>query len=700
MVTSKTKGRSMRHLQTALSLAMCTVMSCMLPAQQSSLSTPVNARYFVDQVYPVLENAECRMCHNENGVSSATRLRFPSSEARSEAIQVFGLNLGKLIDRTAPDRSLLLNKPTLRTPHTGGERIAKGSKEESILRNWIGYLASQPEAELNASIARLNSAGAPIKRAGVLRRLTHSQYNNTVRDLLGDFTRPADQFPAEDFLHGFTNQVEGQSVPPLLAEAYTIAAEKLAANAFRRGDEHKLIPCKPVSNQDASCRDRFIREFGLKVFRRPLADKEVEGYAALFGSAAAAKGTFVAGAQVALEAMLQSPNFLFHLEEGPSGRWRQYGIASRLSYFLWDTLPNEDLLRAAGAGKLSGLGDIRVTAERMLDQPQAKRSLESFLAQWMRFDRVLAAVRNERQYLDFSTTLLPVMTAETRYLFNHLVWNRRNFMEIVNADYTFLSARLAQHYGMPAPPDEFAMVKYPPDSSRAGIFGHASILTLTGTPANTSPTSRGLFVREHLLCQSVPPPPPGVDTNLPAITAERPLTNKERLSVHLTNKSCASCHTLVDPIGLGFEKFDNIGRHREKLVVSLPQQRDAVTNERREPQVFELPLDTSAHIQGIPNSSFSTPKELGAILANDPTCQRCIVKQVFRYATGRHEVEADKPYLDAMFEAFRRSDFRFLDLVLAVVTSEPFLGEPVAASASLQEPVVAGARVVKFAKQR
>ena len=630
----------MRQSRTALSLAICAGLSCRLPAQQTALPTQVNARYFADQVYPVLEKAECRMCHSDDGVSSATRLRFPPSDAGVEPIQAFGLNLGKLIDRAAPNRSLLLNKPTMRMPHTGGERIVKGSKEEAILENWVRYLASQSEAELSASVARLNSTGAPTARSGALRRLTHSQYNNTVRDLLGDFTRPADQFPPEDFLHGFTNQVEGQSVPPLLAEAYTVAAEKLAANAFRRGDEHNLIPCKPASNQDAACRDRFIREFGLKVFRRPLADNEVSGYAALFGSAAKEKGTFVAGAQVALEAMLQSPNFLFHLEEGPGGRWRQYGIASRLSYFLWDTTPNEALLRAAGTGKLGGLGEIRATAEHMLDQAQAKRALENFLAQWMRFDRVLAAVRNERQYLDFSTTLLPVMTAETRYLFNHLVWNRRNFMEIVNADYTFLSARLAQHYGMPAPPDEFGMVQYPHDSSRAGVLGHASVLTLTGTPANTSPTSRGLFVREHLLCQTVPPPPPGVDTNLPAVTAERPLTNKERLSVHLTNKSCASCHTLVDPIGLGFEKFDNIGRYREKLVISLPQQRDAVTNERRQPLVFELPLDTSAHIQGIPNSSFSTPKELGAILANDPTCQRCIVKQVFRYATGRHEVES------------------------------------------------------------
>src|SRR6185295_13462941 len=144
-------------------------------------------------------------------------------------------------------------------------------------------LAALSGADLRASIERLNAGQRGPVKSGDLRRLTLSQYNNTVRDLLGDFTRPADQFPPEDFLNGFTNQVEGQSVPPLLAEAYTVAAEKLAANAFRRGDSQGLIPCKPASAGDRACRDRFIRKFGARAFRRPLTDQEVAGYAKLFG---------------------------------------------------------------------------------------------------------------------------------------------------------------------------------------------------------------------------------------------------------------------------------------------------------------------------------------------------------------------------------------------------------------------------------
>ena len=652
----------------------------LLAAKALAQSPPAGAdqRFFAEKLYPVFENAECRTCHNDNGVSSATRLQFPALEASPEAIQLFGLKLSALVDRDDVARSPLLNKPTLRVPHTGGERIRKGSPQEDLLKTWVDYLASQPYSRIQASIDRLTASQKGAARAGALRRLTHSQYNNTVRDLLGDFTRPANQFPPEDFLNGFTNQVEGQSIPPLLAEAYTVAAEKLAANAFRRGDSQNLIPCKPARGKEYACRDQFIRKFGLRAFRRPLTEKEAAGYGALFGDAAGSRGDFLAGAKVVVEAMLQSPSFLFHLEAGPGSSLRPYAIASRLSYFLWDTMPSADLLRAAESGELASPAAVRATARRMIDNPQAKRSLEVFLAQWMRFDRVIASVRNARRYTDFSASLLPVMTDETKHLFNYVVWNNRNFMELFNADYTFLSARLAQHYGMETPPEEFGLVKYSSKETRAGVLGHAGFLTMTGNQTDTSPTARGLFVREHFLCQNVPPPPPGVDTNLPAVS-DKPLTNRERLQAHLRSPSCAACHSLIDPIGYGFESYDNIGKYREKLMLKIQLQRDAVTNQAREDKEFQLDLDTSAHIQGIPNSSFRTPKELGNILANDPTCQRCVVKQVFRYAVGRHETASDQADLDGLYDGFRKSGFRFRELILELATSRPFLGEPVQA---------------------
>jgi hypothetical protein len=628
---------------------------------------------FPAQVYPVLEKAECRMCHNDNGVSSATRLVFPAPEAPPDAVRLFGVRLSALVDRSDPESSLLLTKPTARIAHTGGERIKKGSAGEAVLKRWVAYLANLPQAELRAAIAKLGERGGPGHRA-TLRRLTHSQFNNTVRDLLGDMTRPADHFPQEDYINGFTNQAEGQSISPLLAEAYTVAAERLAMNAFRRGDTNKLIPCQPSSATDNACRDRFLRRFGLRAFRRPLTEEEARAYGDLFREEAAAKRDFLAGAKLAVEAMLQSPSFLFHLEAGADGQWRDYATASRLSYFLWDTLPSDELFRRIDSGELKDAVGIRRTAQWMMESPQARRALDVFLAQWLRFDRVMASARSLRRIQNFGPTLLSAMTEETRHLFNDLVWNDLNFMELFRADYSFVSARLAQHYEMEPPPSDFVRVTYPPGSTRAGVLGHASFLTLTGNPNETSPTSRGLFVREHFLCQQVPPPPPGVDTTLPAVNAEKPMTTRDRLAVHTSNPSCASCHSLIDPIGLGLEGFDNVGRFRDKVIVRIQQQRDAVTNQRRQDSDVALPLDTSGYIQGIADSRFTTAKELGAILANDPTCQRCVVKQLFRYAVGRHETAGDQQHIDALFAAFRDSGFRFRALILDLIVSEPFLG--------------------------
>ena len=299
--------------------------------------------FFAAKLYPILEKAECRMCHNDNGVSSATRLHFPAPEAKADAIEIFGLKLSVLVDRKNVSRSLLLNKPTQRIPHTGGERILKGSPEEAVLRTWVEHLASLSDLELKASVDRLSARSQGPAKPGDLRRLTHSQYNNTVRDLLGDFTRPADHFPPEDFVNGFTNQVEGQSMPPLLVEAYTIAAEKLAAERVPRRRYAGAYPLQAGLAGRRACRDQFIRSFGRKAFRRPLTDDEVADYADLFAGAAASQHDFLAGAQACggSDAAVARVSL-------PPRRWTRtaavradYGIASRLSYFLWDTMPDE-----------------------------------------------------------------------------------------------------------------------------------------------------------------------------------------------------------------------------------------------------------------------------------------------------------------------------------------------------------------------
>src|SRR5947209_7536668 len=231
---------------------------------------------FSEKIYPILETAGCRNCHNAEGVASATRLHFPIEGADRSRVDGFGKSLAEFVDRRNPASSLLLLKPTLRIPHTGGERIRKASPEEAALKSWIGYLASLSDPELAEALRyrKVEASGYGLAPRAVLRRLTHSQYNNTVRDLLKEAGNPADQFPPEDYVNGFKNQYEALSVSPILAEAYSLAAENLAANAFRRGDSRGLIPCRPSSENDAVCRGKFIESFGLRAFRRPLEPEE------------------------------------------------------------------------------------------------------------------------------------------------------------------------------------------------------------------------------------------------------------------------------------------------------------------------------------------------------------------------------------------------------------------------------------------
>ncbi len=292
----------MRGVAVTVFLAVCQAVAAQ--------STP-----FSDRLYPILKTAGCPNCHNSNGVASATRLHFPDASVSTDRAEAFGRSLVRLVDREHPDESLLLKKPTRRIPHAGGERIKPGSPEEAALKDWIHFLSAMPADELAAAL-KYDEAGPETerRRGAVLRRLTNSQYNHTVRDLLGDQTQPADQFPPEDFVSGFKDQYDAQNLSPLLEEAYGSAAEKLARNAFRNGDQHHLIACRAGS----ACRDQFISEFGRRAFRRPLRDAERRRYATLFDR----ENGFLAGAQLVVEAMLQSPNFLFRLDETTDPLWK------------------------------------------------------------------------------------------------------------------------------------------------------------------------------------------------------------------------------------------------------------------------------------------------------------------------------------------------------------------------------------------
>jgi mono/diheme cytochrome c family protein len=627
-----------------------------LPVGLSALlllaSGAATAQEFRTALYPALEAAGCAKCHSEEGVASATRLHFPGEGATPARIEAFGRSLVELVDRANPENSLLLRKPTGRMPHAGGVKFKPGSPEDAALAAWVMRLSklSKAEADAAADYRRQEAAGTGHAKTRVfLRRLTHHEYNNIVRDLLGDTSQPAQQFPPEDFVNGFKTQYQGQTVSPLLMEAYSQAAEKIARNAVRRG----ALPAKPSPG--------FVASFGRRAFRRPLKTGELQRYNALY-----AKG----GAQLAAEAMLQSPSFLFRLEDTDDASLKPYTAASRLSFTLWGSMPDDALLSAAANGELNSAAGVEKQALRLLADERAKENLDEFTSQWLRFDRILGTAKDRRRYPKFSREAAVAMTEEARRFVRDLAWGDRDFTELLTDPHGYVNADLAAIYEVPAPAREYDRVAFDAKSERAGLLGQALFLAGTAKPDDTSPTARGLFVREQLLCQHVPPPPAGVDTNLPVLSESRPLTNKERLSVHLSSPSCASCHTLIDPIGFGFEKFDAIGGRREAAKILF-----AGKKENDKPKSVELPLDTAGYVAGLQNAAFTNPRELGGILARTAVCQECMVKQLYRFTMGRMETPADRPVILELTERFRESRFRFKELMLKLAAHRARTGE-------------------------
>jgi hypothetical protein len=627
---------------------------------------------FQNTLFPILEKANCRACHNTDGVASATRLHFPEADADADKIAAFGNSLVVLVDRQNLDASLLLQKPTARIPHTGGERIKPNSPDEAVLKAWIAKLAQLSGVELATALKyrELENAGGGAAQDAQLRRLTHSQYNHTVRDLLGDQTGPAMQFPPEDFVNGFLNQSRGQSLSPLLLEAYSNAAENLARSAFRGGDTHGLLSCKP----SLECGKRFVREFGQKAFRRPLEPAEQQRYESLL----AKEPDFLKGAQLVVEAMLQSPNFLFWINTTSDPKLQAWATASRLSYSVWDTMPDAELFAAAERGELANRAGVEKQVRRMLADPRAHESLDEFVSQWLRFDRLTTASKDRRKFPYFTRETANAMITEARTFVSDLVWNDGKFMDLFTANYGYVSPELARIYGVPAPARDFERVAFPANSQRAGILGQGLFLALTAKPEDSSPTARGLFVREQFLCQHVPDPPPGVNTNLPPVTEAKPQTNRDRMSEHTTDASCATCHKLMDAVGFGLEKFDAVGARREQMVLEFRKKSgedDDEDEDGKHPapkRIIKLPLNTSAYVAGIPNSEFSSPQQLGAVLANSSQCQECIVKQYFRFQAGRSETAADRPLIRFVTEDFRNSGFRFKELILSMVLFREF----------------------------
>ncbi len=500
-------------------------------------------------------------------------------------------------------------------------------------------------------------AAAPIAPVPApMRRLTRDEYNNTVRDLLADKTRPADQFPLDDEGGGVTGEPSSLTVSSWLAEGYMKAAETLAANAV--GNPAALLPCAPAGDEEA-CARKFVETTGLRAFRRPLQTGEVDRLMKVYDVGRAAK-TFAGGIQLVLRAMLQSPHFIYRLElagSTPVGTaavlLTPYEMASRLSYLLWRTMPDERLFAAAAAGKLVTPEEIEKEARRMLADARARPVVVGFHERWLGLEELGDVTKDPKVHPEFGPALRTAMHGEIRAFVEHVVWQEGGRLEaLLTAPTTFVNALTAPIYGVPAPAGgALTRVDLQP-AQRAGLLTQLGLLATHAKPNQSSPVHRGKFVRERLLCTTIPDPPP--DLMVVAPDPKPGLSTRRRFDAHSSVAACAGCHTLMDPIGFGFEHYDGIGRWRE---MDQSERVDA-----------SGALALTRDIDG----PFRDATELAAKLAGSAQVRDCVVAQWFRFAHGRTEADADRCSLSRVGERFAASGLDLRELVVALTQTDAF----------------------------
>ena len=736
-------------------------------------------KHFEKEVLPILREA-CFDCHGPQEANEGIALhKYPDVKSVTD-------------DRKVWERILLALRFG-KMPPQGGPPLSQ--EKRKLLVDWIRPVVTEIDCDLPRPLT-------PV----TIRRLNRSEYDNTIRDLLGLDIHPARDFPSDDVGEGFDNIGDVLSLPPLLFEKYLDAAESIAAAAivtvdpdsvprqrrekkrlkfdgatrlnkagiysmwsaarvegtfeFRREGEFELrvvagadqagpevaklelaLDGKPVGvvdvkssrrrpapvgltavvksgshrfsarfindyyrpdDPDPNNRDRNVYVVRLEVsgplnvvdgampavqkqlvkakpasvadavkmareslrplmrraFRRPVTDDEVASLAAFVELAMQRDESYERGLQVALSAMLVSPHFLFRVEPDSSGdpQGRQPSLsdaqlACRLSYFLWSSMPDEELFARADAGKLNSPGELDRQVRRMLQDPKAQALAGNFGGQWLNLRNLDDITPDPQQFKSFSDELRSDMKRETFAFFNAVVSEDRSLLDFLNADFSFVNERLARHYGIDGVTgDEFRRISLQ-GVNRAGILTQASILTLTSNPTRTSPVKRGKWIMENIL--GTPPPDPPADIPDLAVTQKvaPDLPLRKQLEIHRQDASCAVCHREMDTLGLGFENFDAIGRWRIKS--------------------GDQPIDPSGVLPD--GKKFDSPLELVAILRSRGNgFVRAFAEKMLIYALGRGLTFYDRCAIDKIVDSVVAQEYRFSVLVTEIVKSEPF----------------------------
>ncbi len=489
-------------------------------------------------------------------------------------------------------------------------------------------------------------------------RLSLAQYKNAIHDLFGEEVAIPPALEPDTSLSGFVSIGSAQSaISPRGVEQYEVAAFKIAEQALSGPHRDALVPCKPAGPGDAACARTFIETLGKQVWRRPLSDEEITPLANVVTTSGTTLGDFYKGAEFGIAALLQAASFLYRPNVGEPdpdrpGETRATGweMASRLSFFLWNSTPDTALLDAAERGDLVTDAGVSAQVTRMLADPRARRGLRSFVTEYLRLDQLDTLSKDPTIFTYYSPDIGPAAREETLRDFEYSVFDEDgDYRDLFTTRRTFVNPKLASMYQVLAPnPDGFAQVDLPADIPRRGLLGHVSILSLYAHPTSSSATLRGKLVRTVFLCGEIPPPPVNVNTALPE-PSPNAATLRDREKIHLEDPFCASCHLQMDPIGLGLENFDGIGRYRLKD--------------------NGAPIDATGDLDGVP---FGGPDDLARVVREHPALAGCFVRRMYEYATSFVEEHREKPVIAALTNNFEASGYKVKFLMQSIATSPGF----------------------------
>jgi len=540
---------------------------------------------------------------------------------------------------------------------TGGSAASSGTGGSGATggaSGGTGGTGSLTPDEIDAKCAALNG----VLDAGLtrLRRLTRDQFNNTLRDLIQASGTPADRLNPDERIGPFNSNAISP-VDNTLVLQHNEAARELATAARERMAE--LAPCDLDADAGTTCATQFVTEFGARAFRRPLDADEVTRYVGLY-TLGKEGATAADGFRLVLEAMLQSPAFLYHGDVGsaPSSTpvpLAPYELASRLSYFLWNSMPDDTLAALAGDGTLTSASVLGEQVERLLSDDRAGATIGLFHRQWLALEDLPGKIRDTSLFPSFGPELVGAMLDETSLFSDHVIRRGDGLLStLLTSNLAFPSGDLFEVYGITEPAGYVVGTPVELDPTRrAGILTQAAFLADNAHNDQTSPVHRGILVRENVLCQPIDSPPADANTNPPPVS--QATTTRERFAQHEADPTCGGCHVLMDPIGLGFEHYDPIGAYRTQ---------DGLSAVDATGEIFEAAADLAGPFDGA--------VELATKLAASGEVRACFGVQWFRFSLGRMESDADACSVKAIRDGFAASGGNIRSLMVQIAQSDAF----------------------------